>query len=195
MKHDGPVKPGCPPAAALNAAEDKLSPAGRAHARPRPENNIDKDEFFMRQALKQAQKAAEKDEVPVGALVVKNGAIIARGYNTREKTHDPSGHAEINALRRAAKKLGGWNLHGCELYVTLEPCPMCAGAAINARIARIIYGASDIKAGACGSKVNLCEPSFKFNHIPGVTGSVLKDECAFLLTKYFKLKRRKKEER
>lgn len=195
MKHDGPVKPGCPPAAALNAAEDKLSPAGRAHARPCSENNIDKDEFFMRQALKQAQKAAEKDEVPVGALVVKNGAVIARGYNSREKTHDPSGHAEINALRRAAKKLGGWNLHDCELYVTLEPCPMCAGAAINARIARIIYGASDVKAGACGSKVNLCEPSFKFNHIPGVTGGVLKDECAFLLTKYFKLKRRKKEER
>lgn len=99
------------------------------------------------------------------------------------KNARPVGHAEINALRRAAKKLGGWNLHGCELYVTLEPCPMCAGAAINARIARIIYGASDAKAGACGSKVNLCEPSFKFNHIPGVTGGVLKDECCFPFNK------------
>lgn len=156
---------------------------------------VNQDEFFMRQALSQAQKAAEKDEVPVGALIVKNGAIIARGRNTREITHDPAGHAEINALRKAAKKLGGWNLHDCELYVTLEPCPMCAGAAINARIKRIIYGAPDIKAGACGSKVNLCEPNLKFNHVPGVTGGVLKDECAFLLTKYFKTKRRKKEER
>ena len=153
------------------------------------------DEYFMRQAVIQARLAAKRDEVPVGAVIVKDGVIIARGRNTRENAHDPAGHAEINALRRAAKKLGGWNLHHCELYVTLEPCPMCAGAAINARLARIIYGAADKKAGACGSKLNLCDAELKFNHIPGVTGGVLEEECALLLTQYFKLKRRKKEER
>ena len=196
MKRADPVKPDDQPAAAAKkTASHKSGRTVNDSVRPLCAKIIDKDEFFMRQALKQAQKAAEKDEVPVGALIVKNGTIIARGYNTREKTHDPTGHAEINALRRAAKKLSGWNLHGCELYVTLEPCPMCAGAAINARIARIIYGASDIKAGACGSKINLCAYELKFNHIPGVTGGVLKEECALLLKNYFKTKRRKKEER
>lgn len=155
---------------------------------------MNKDELFMRQALKQAQLAEKYDEVPVGAVIVKNNIIISRGRNSRERTHDPAGHAEINALRKAAKKLGGWNLHGCELYVTLEPCPMCAGAAVNARIARIIYGAHDPKAGACGSRLNLCEPGLGLNHIPGVSGGVLERECAALLTQYFKQKRRKKEE-
>ena len=153
------------------------------------------DYELMGAALEEAARAAALGEVPVGAVVARNGEIIAAAHNTRETEKNALHHAELLAIDAACKKLGGWRLWQCELFVTLEPCPMCAGAAINARIARIIYGASDAKAGACGSKINLCAPSLKFNHIPGGSGGVLKDECAFLLTKYFKLKRRKKEER
>lgn len=149
------------------------------------------DEYFMQQALKEAQKAAKKDEVPVGAVVVMEGRIIARAHNGRETTHDPCAHAEINALRKAGKKLGGWNLHKCELYVTLEPCPMCAGAAINARIKRIIYGASDPKAGCCGTLYNFCTQDSGFNHHPDITPGVLQIPCGQILSGFFRQKRKK----
>lgn len=147
------------------------------------------DERFMRCALTQARRSAARDEVPVGAVVVKNGVILARAGNTRQNSHDPAGHAEINAMRRAAQRLGGWNLHDCELFVTLEPCPMCTGAAINARIARIVFGAADPKAGACGSVLRLCETP-ELNHHPAITGGVLEEPCAQILKDYFKCKRR-----
>ena len=184
MKRADPVKPDDQPAAAAKkTASHKSGRTVNDSVRPLCAKIIDKDEFFMRQALKQAQKAAEKDEVPVGALIVKNGTIIARGYNTREKTHDPSGHAEINALRRAAKKLSGWNLHGCELYVTLEPCPMCAGAIINARVARVFYGARDSAFGACGGVTNLFMEQFP--HRPALVGGILAEDCQAVLAEFF----------
>lgn len=148
-------------------------------------------EYYMNLALKQAQKAALSGDVPVGALVVREGKIIARARNTREKAHDPAGHAEVNALRKAAKKLGGWNLHGCVLYVTLEPCAMCAGAAVNARIAHIVFGAPDAKAGACGSRLQLCAKETGLNHCPQVTGGVLAQLCAGELKAFFAARRKR----
>jgi len=150
---------------------------------------MDNDEIFMTEAIKLAQKAARKDEVPVGALIVRNGKIIAKAYNLRESKRNPLAHAELLAVHQAAKRLKGWRLAGCTLYVTLEPCPMCAGAMINARIERVVFGAFDPKGGAMGSLYNLAEG--KLNHMPAVEGGVLKDECAALLTAYFKTKRKK----
>lgn len=140
----------------------------------------------MRIALTAAKRCAARDEVPVGAVVVKEGRVLARCGNTREGAHDPSGHAEINALRRAAKRLGGWNLHDCELYVTLEPCAMCAGACVNARIKRIVFGAYDGKGGACGGVTDI---TGCFCHRPEVKGGVLETECAALLKEFFRAKR------
>ena len=140
----------------------------------------------MRIALAAAKRCAARDEVPVGAVVVKEGRVLARCGNTREGAHDPSGHAEINALRRAAKRLGGWNLHDCELYVTLEPCAMCAGACVNARIKRIVFGAYDGKGGACGGVTDI---TGCFCHRPEVKGGVLETECAALLKEFFRAKR------
>ena len=114
------------------------------------------DEYFMKQALARARKAESLDEVPVGAVVVKDGKVIASGYNLRESRQDATLHAEMVAIRRACKKLGSFRLEGCTLYVTLEPCPMCAGAIVNARLPRIVYGASDPKAGCCGTLYELC---------------------------------------
>ena len=118
----------------------------------------------MQAAIRMAQKAAKKDEVPIGAVIIKNGRIVSKGYNTRETRKDPLGHAEIMAIRKAARKMGGWRLSGCTLYVTLEPCPMCAGAIINARIDTVVFGAYDPKAGAFGSLYDLSEG--KLNHNP-----------------------------
>lgn len=146
-------------------------------------------EQYILAALKEAKKAAKKDEVPVGAVVVKDGKIIARAHNLRERRKQPDAHAEMIALKKAAKKLGGWRLTGCTLYVTLEPCPMCAGAVINARVDNVVFGAYDSKAGAFGSLYNLAEG--KLNHRPKVTGGILHNECAQLLRSYFKAKRRK----
>lgn len=140
----------------------------------------------MRIALAAAKRCAARDEVPVGAVVVKEGRVLARCGNTREGAHDPTGHAEINALRRAAKRLGGWNLHDCELYVTLEPCAMCAGACVNARIKRIVFGAYDGKGGACGGVTDI---TGCFCHRPEVKGGVLETECAALLKEFFRAKR------
>ncbi len=144
-------------------------------------------EKHMKLALAQAQKAKNKDEVPVGAVIVQNGKVIAKACNMRESKKDPLGHAEIYAISKAARKLGGWRLPGCSLFVTLEPCPMCAGAIINARIEKVVFGAYDPKAGALGSLYDLAEG--KLNHTPIVIGGVMEEECAGMLSSYFREKR------
>lgn len=147
-------------------------------------------QHFMQIAITLAQEAAAKGEVPVGALVVKNGLIIGRGYNAPIKQHDPSAHAEIRALRDAAKNIGNYRLIDCTLYVTLEPCAMCTGAIQHARIAQLVYGASDPKTGACGSVIDLMAED-KLNHHAQVTGGILAEECGNLLTTFFKERRSK----
>lgn len=144
---------------------------------------------FMREALKLARIAEELDEVPIGAVVVWEGRIVGTGYNTRETSKCATHHAEILAIEDACKNLGGWRLHKATLYVTLEPCAMCAGAIINARIPRVVFGASDHRFGAFGSLVDLAK--IPFNHIPAVEGGVLGDECSSVLTEYFRNKRSK----
>jgi tRNA(adenine34) deaminase len=142
------------------------------------------DEQFMRAALAEAATAARSGEIPVGAVVVADGAIVGRGFNAPIARHDPSAHAEIAALRDAAAKLGNYRLPGCDLYVTLEPCAMCAGAIMQARIRRLVYGAPDPKTGACGGVVDLfAEP--RLNHHTTVTGGVLATECGTLLKSFF----------
>ena len=146
------------------------------------------DAIFMQQALSQAHNAWALGEVPVGALVVKDGQIIATGFNQPIGSHDPTAHAEIMALRAAAEILGNYRLPGCELYVTLEPCAMCAGAMMHARLSRVVFGAPDPKTGACGSVVNLFEQE-KLNHHAVVTGGVLADDCGALLRDFFAARR------
>ena len=148
------------------------------------------DEEFMREAIKCARLAEEIDEVPIGAVAVRDGKIIASAYNTRETARCATHHAEILCIERACAALGGWRLPGVTLYVTLEPCAMCAGAIINSRIARVVYGAPDLRFGALGSLVDLSK--IPFNHIPEVCGGILKEECAALLTEYFREKRKRK---
>ena len=143
----------------------------------------------MAKALCQAQAAARKGEVPVGAVVVREGSIVSRAHNLRETRRDPAAHAELIALQRAAKKLGGWRLMDCTVYVTLEPCPMCVGAMINARGARVVFGAFDPKAGCCGTLYQLIQDG-RFNHTCPVTGGVLEAECAGILKEFFARKRR-----
>ena len=140
-------------------------------------------EEYMRQALALAEEAAGHGDVPVGCVVVKDGAVIGRGCNRREERGDAGAHAEVEAIRQACRAVGGWNLHDCALYVTLEPCPMCAGAIINARVGTVCYGARDEKAGACGSVLDLFAE--RFNHRPRVYGGVLKEACAALLQEFF----------
>ena len=149
------------------------------------------EERFMARALSCARKAASLGEVPVGAVVVLEGRVIASGYNRRETGKNALLHAELIALHRACRRLGGWRLQDCDLYVTLEPCPMCTGAIINARIRRVYFGAFDPKAGCMGSICDL--PSLPFNHRPEVTGGVLQGECSRILTDFFRLLRRKKQ--
>ena len=153
------------------------------------EENIIKrtDEDFMRLAIDLAREAEGLDEVPVGAVAVRDGKVIARGYNTRETTKCATHHAEIIAIEEACRALGGWRLPGVTLYVTMEPCAMCAGAIINARIDRVVYGAPDLRFGAFGSLIDLA--TVPLNHRPSVTGGVLGDECVELLSGYFKKKR------
>ena len=138
----------------------------------------------MQLALEQAQHAWDLGEVPVGAVVVKDGVVIAVGYNQPIGRHDPTAHAEVMALRAAAEKLGNYRLPGCELYVTLEPCVMCSGAMLHARLARVVYGAGDPKTGACGSVLNLFEQP-ALNHQTAIEGGVLADECGALLKDFF----------
>ncbi len=145
----------------------------------------------MQQALALAQKAADEWETPVGAVIVRNGEVIATGRNRREIGKNALYHAEIEAIDNACKKLGGWRLPGCTLYVTLEPCPMCTGAIINARIERVVFGARDTKAGSMGSVIDLTE--LPYNHKPVVERGVLQAECAEMLTSFFKALRKYKE--
>jgi|TARA_B110000908_G_scaffold47048_1_gene57387 tRNA(adenine34) deaminase len=145
---------------------------------------------YMQQAIALAQQAAEQGEVPVGAIIVKDGAIIGKGSNTPINTHDPTAHAEIIAMRDAAQRIGNYRLVDCTLYVTLEPCAMCTGAMQHARIARVVYGASDAKTGACGSVVDLMAEA-KLNHHAVVEGGVLAGECGSLLSTFFKARRQK----
>ena len=154
---------------------------------------MDEDVKMMRAAIRQAEAAARKGEVPVGAVVARDGVILARAHNLRESKKDPTAHAELLALQRAAKKLGGWRLTGCTLYVTLEPCPMCAGAAIIARIARIVYGAPDPKAGCCHSLYALPGDT-RFNHRCQMQSGCMEEACRALLQSFFREKRKSRKE-
>ena len=151
--------------------------------------SIAADEHFMREALALAARAADEGEVPVGALVVRGEDVIGRGYNMPVSTHDPTAHAEVGALRAAAQHMGNYRLAGCTLYVTLEPCAMCVGAIIHARLACVIFGARDPKTGACGSVVDLLAVP-QLNHHASVRGGVLADESAALLQVFFARRRR-----
>ena len=141
------------------------------------------DEEYMDEALALAKEAAAEGEVPVGCVIVRNGVIVGRGRNRRERDKTALGHGEIEAIAEACRNLGGWRLWDCTLYVTLEPCPMCGGAIINARIPRVVYGASDAKSGACGSVCNLF--SMEFNHHPTVEKGIREEACAALLQEFF----------
>ena len=151
--------------------------------------NMEKDEKFMQEALKEAHKSFDLDEVPVGVVIGKDGKIIARGHNTRESKQDPTAHAEINAIKKASKKLKSWRLIGCKMYVTLEPCSMCAGAIMWSRIDEVIYGAKDPKGGALGSSYNLFEQK-GINHFPKIVSGIKENEASELLKKFFKSKRK-----
>lgn len=148
------------------------------------------DQAWMREALKLANLAAGEGEVPVGAVIVKDGKLVSSGRNRREFGKNALYHAELEAIDGACKALGGWRLWQCDLYVTLEPCPMCAGAIINSRIRRLCYGAKDLKAGSCGSVVNLFE--FPYNHRPQVVSGILEEECAAVLSEFFQSLRERK---
>ena len=145
------------------------------------------DEKYMKRAIELARLAEALDEVPVGALIVRRGEIIAEAYNTRENTRCATHHAEILAIERACRRLGGWRLPECTLYVTMEPCVMCAGAIVNARIDRVVYGAKDIRFGAFGSALDVNSASL--NHKPEIVGGVFSEECRLILSAYFKKKR------
>ena len=145
-------------------------------------NNI--NEKYMKEALKEAQKAYKKLEVPVGAIIVKDGRIVARAHNLKETKNDTTKHAEILAIEKASKKLSNWRLIDCEMYVTLEPCPMCAGAIVNSRIKKVNIGAMDEKTGACGSKLNLLQ-DFNFDTKVDMEIGILENECRELLQKFF----------
>lgn len=151
------------------------------------------DEKYMREAMRQAKKAWELLEVPIGCVIVQNGRIIARGYNRRNTDKNTLSHAELNAIRRASRKTGDWRLEDCTLYVTLEPCQMCAGAIVQARIGRVVIGAMNPKAGCAGSILNLLEMP-QFNHQVQVERGVLGEECSAMLTEFFRELRKKKEE-
>ena len=147
--------------------------------------------MYMNEALCQARIAYKKNEVPVGAVIVRDGIVIARGHNLRETNASAVSHAEICAIEEACRYLGTWRLDGCELFVTLEPCPMCSGAIINSRIKRVIYGARDNIAGCCGSVLDV--NNYPFNHSFKVDGGILEHECAELLSDFFKKKRNEKK--
>ncbi len=152
-------------------------------------NCMTQDEKYMKEALKQAKVAGLLDEVPVGCVIVKDNKIIAKGYNKRETLKDPSAHAEIVAVRKATKKLGDWQLVDCTIYVTIEPCIMCAGAIIQSRISKVVYGATDMRGGAFGTSINVLDAQ-NINHHPQIIGGVLKDECTGIIKNYFKSKRK-----
>ncbi|MCR6108785.1 nucleoside deaminase [Bacillus sp. A301a_S52] len=150
------------------------------------------DIFYMKEAIREAKKAEALKEVPIGAVIVKDGEVIARGFNQRESNQQATAHAEMIAIERACQSISSWRLEGCTLYVTLEPCPMCAGAIVQSRIARVVFGASDDKAGCCGTIMNLLDEP-RFNHNCPVTGDVLAEETGELLTTFFKALRKNKK--
>ncbi|WP_108722134.1 tRNA adenosine(34) deaminase TadA [Gorillibacterium timonense] len=155
-----------------------------------PETNASHT-FWMEEALREADKARAIGEVPIGAVIVCDGEIIGRGHNLRETSADPTAHAEMIAIREASEALGAWRLLNCTLYVTLEPCPMCAGAIVQARVPTVVYGTPDPKAGCAGTLMNLLQES-RFNHRTEVVPSILQQECAAQLTDFFRELRRKK---
>lgn len=146
---------------------------------------------FMKEALKEAQKAYDKKEIPVGAVIVKDNKIIARAHNVKEEKNDTTKHAEIIAIQKASKKLNAWRLTGCEMYVTLEPCSMCAGALIQSRISKVYIGTMDYKTGACGSVLNLLK-DYEFNHKVEMEKDVLQEDCEKILKDFFKELRKSK---
>ena len=155
------------------------------------EVNMTTDEKWMRQAIKQAKKAEKLEEVPIGCVIVLNDKIIARGYHRRNTDHTSLAHAEMMAIKKACKKIGDWRLEECTLYVTLEPCQMCAGAIVQSRVKRVVIGAMNKKAGCAGSIYNLLEED-RFNHKAEVTRGILEDECAEMMSEFFRGLRAKK---
>jgi tRNA(adenine34) deaminase len=150
------------------------------------------DQQFMRAAIDQANIALENGDVPVGAVIVRENKIIAKGYNQRQQLNDPTAHAEIIALTAAAEHIGHWRLLNCTIYVTLEPCPMCAGALVLARIDRLVFGCDDPKTGACGSLYNIVQDN-RLNHRLEITKGVLADDCSKMLQDFFSVKRQRKD--
>lgn len=161
------------------------------HCGEQGKEELHEHELYMRAAIEEAKKAAALGEVPIGAVIVRNGEIVGRGYNLRETEKDPTLHAEMIAIRQASAKLGGWRLIGCTLYVTLEPCPMCAGAIVQSRVEQVVYGARDPKAGCAGSLMNLLGDD-RFNHQVPVHSGVLAEECGQMLKDFFRGLRKKK---
>ena len=157
-----------------------------------PEVSAETDEKFMREALRQAKKAYALREVPIGCVIVYEGKIIARGYNRRNTDQNTTSHAEINAIRRASKKLGDWRLEGCTIYITLEPCQMCAGAIVQSRITRAVIGSMNPKAGCAGSVLNLLEMP-EFNHQVKVDRGILDEQCSTMLSGFFRELRQQKK--
>lgn len=151
------------------------------------------DRDFMLLAIEQAKLAAAEEEVPVGAVVTRNGEVVAVGHNRRETGKNALAHAELEAIDAACRVLGGWRLWECELFVTLEPCPMCTGAVINSRIRRVVFGAYDAKAGSCGTVINLFD--LPYNHRPAVEGGFMREDCAELLSTFFKQLRSSRSEK
>lgn len=152
--------------------------------------DLQSDDYFMREALRQAARAFQADEVPVGAVIVRDGRIIARAFNQVELLKDATAHAEMLAITQAEEAVGDWRLNDCTLYVTKEPCPMCAGAIVHARLGRVVFGASDVKAGAAGSAMNLLQfPSL--NHRSEITSGICEEDCRSLLRDFFALQRAK----
>jgi tRNA(adenine34) deaminase len=179
----------------VGLSNDDVPRPGRPHAlsqtpqkRSMSEHLLPRDGYFMQLALREAKHALEHSDVPIGAVVVRDGELVAAAHNERELREDPTAHAEMIALREAARTAGGWRVLDSTIYVTLEPCAMCAGAIVLARVPRVVYGASDPKAGACGSVLDvLSEP--RLNHRPEVVGGLLEDECGELLSGFFASRR------
>ena len=149
------------------------------------------DEYFMKLALEEARRAYYLDEVPIGAIIVKNNKVISQAHNLKEINKDATSHAEILAIQNASKVLGGWRLIGCTMYVTVEPCPMCAGAIINSRIEKLVIGTKDLKMGACGSVIDIVQNNC-FNHQVNITWGILEEECAYIMKQFFKGLRKRK---
>jgi tRNA(adenine34) deaminase len=157
---------------------------------PEPPSSTYPHEYWMAEAIREARKAEEIGEVPIGAIIVRGDEIVGRGYNLRESSLDGTAHAEMIAIREASERLGAWRLLHCRLYVTLEPCPMCAGAIVQCRVPQVIYGAPDPKAGCAGTLMNLLQEP-RFNHRTDITAGILQEECASLLTEFFRRLRKK----